>query len=79
MKLSNVFIAAAMNRGHKPTMGSRIAGMCFLLFFALAVLFAGVITREKLWLLLGAIWTIIDAAILATLIIINVHRNRPRW
>jgi hypothetical protein len=69
----------AMNRGREVTMASRIGGMIFLLLCALGILLAGVINELVFLVVIGGIWTMMFAVVLAILIICNIRKNTARW
>jgi hypothetical protein len=72
-------IAFVLMNSREVSMSSRIAGVAFLLLCSVGVIIAGVATGLTILLLLGIVWTIIDAIVIAILIIINWRKNTPRW
>lgn len=77
--MKTLMLLFAMNRGREVTVASRIGGMIFLLLCALGILFAGVINELVFLIVIGGIWTMMFAVVLAILIIRNIRKNTARW
>ena len=77
--MKNLMMLFALNRGYKASMPLKIISMVFIILCAVAIVIAGVITGEALWLWLGLIWTIMFVIALVILIICNIRRNTTRW
>ena len=68
-----------MSRDKGPSLGAWISSIAFVIPGFLGFIIAGIITGEVLWLLIGGAGTVMSGIPLIILIIINIHRNKPRW